>query len=1522
MVGIFIYFVLVTAAPPPPTGTDVKPRPRPTSSASLPRPPDARPSLPPRRPVGRAASAAAAHGPPLPPRLYGEPETADNGPDLIQLEAPEPPPPPPERPAAGALGPERLAQLYGGGAAGPPLPPRVPAHPLHSSIPSALPAVPPLLNGACGPASAGRPLSLALPSVPTASPATTPGSATTDPSFESLRVLLRKPPCSNGNLIDLGEPAPDHSAVRRSVLEVFDPLSAPPEPPPAGATGGAEDAELSDQVRELLAIKACTTADEDAATSYYEQSDPFQYMYGRTGPAESLYEPLATRAPTDESDGEPPPLPPRQQRAGPMTPERPPGRPVELPASRIQAYKQRQRSSDSLISSSTGIKVRKTRGLSCDSDIVAFCDMIKELRGSYPADDRATNPGLITSATIETSQQLDATVKLMIHHQSRTSPVCFTCDNPSDYVLRVCGAAEYLTAESALHDYQYVQRCIKYEEDVRLSLIHTEQLTLPLQRTVSDRADLRLKLSTQLGPVQDAVRLLLIMYCQAFRTDFSVVQTSTDIVERPLTEVLDTVLIRVSALHRLRHDNRYEQYVVTAQLYHGSRAVSQTVATAPVAPTKHLFKWCSFNAWLEFTDVALCCLPREARLVVTVSGLMPEQPADAKDPVRLHQEEVGWAALQMFDFEGILAEGGYVLPLWPPEAMKELGPAPFPGTHPSADKCTAITVDLPSMCSRARVRFPPVESNPTSSRKEFSSLDVDTQTLLLDTLETDLFTQVPADRREILWDRRHYLYDEPAALPRVLLAAHSWEWACLPDLHSMVQSWGDLAPVDAIQLLLPSFPDVVVRRKAVRWLQSITSDELVDYLPQLVQAVKHEAWDCSTLARFLIDRALTSPRVAHHLYWLLHQCLPADGGEPSVTEARYLRRLTVLQRALRSTCGRNLLGRFLSQEVLLRGLYEAAEHVKTTKESMRLRELMRCLDQLRESLERTPTSLPLDPALEVCGIDVPACSYFPSNTLPLRVQFCSAEDNGETLPVIYKVGDDLRQDMLTIQMIRIMDKLWLKEGLDLRMVTFNCVPTGHCRGMIEMVQSAETLRKIQGEHGVTGAFKDMTIAEWLAKHNPTELEYERAAQNFTASCAGYCVATYVLGICDRHNDNIMLRSSGHLFHIDFGKFLGDAQRFGAFKRDRAPFVLTSDMAYVINGGDKPSARFQLFVDLCCKGFNILRRHGNIFLNLFALMTSSGIPGVSRDAIDYIQRALLPNMVEHEAAAFFARMIQESLKSWFTSVNFFLHSLAQLRFTGDHNDEQLLSFVPKRYTEATDGRISSVTVYGYQKRYEPEKCYVFILRVQRENMTDPVYVFRTYKEFIEFGQKLTMAFPLVMDFYSLPKGGRLGRSHIRQVAEARRRSISNFLRKLWQLAEREPKPTVNRTAPHYIRGQLQLSFCYQRNTFSVFVHHAKDLELPDGQEPNAYVKIYLQPDPNKVTKRKTKVVRKNNHPSFMEMIGYRMPLADVEDKTLQASLWHQDHLQENVFLGAVVVRLADFDLTQETQQWYNLTNFSR
>ena len=32
------------------------------------------------------------------------------------------------------------------------------------------------------------------------------------------------------------------------------------------------------------------------------------------------------------------------------------------------------------------------------------------------------------------------------------------------------------------------------------------------------------------------------------------------------------------------------------------------------------------------------------------------------------------------------------------------------------------------------------------------------------------------------------------------------------------------------------------------------------------------------------------------------------------------------------------------------------------------------------------------------------------------------------------------------------------------------------------------------------------------------------------------------------DSNHILSHSGHLFHIDFGKFLGDSQMFGTFKR--------------------------------------------------------------------------------------------------------------------------------------------------------------------------------------------------------------------------------------------------------------------------------------------------------------------------------------------------------------------------------------
>ena len=125
---------------------------------------------------------------------------------------------------------------------------------------------------------------------------------------------------------------------------------------------------------------------------------------------------------------------------------------------------------------------------------------------------------------------------------------------------------------------------------------------------------------------------------------------------------------------------------------------------------------------------------------------------------------------------------------------------------------------------------------------------------------------------------------------------------------------------------------------------------------------------------------------------------------------------------------------------------------------------------------------------------------------------------------------------------------------------------------------------------------------FISDHNKEQEQYERAKDNFMRSCAGYCVATYVLGIGDRHNGNIMLTEDGHLFHIDFGHFLGNFKSKLGWKRERAAFVLTPEMAFVMGGRRyRKSKVFKTFTELSAEAFTILRNHASLFINLFSLV---------------------------------------------------------------------------------------------------------------------------------------------------------------------------------------------------------------------------------------------------------------------------------------------------------------------------------
>lgn len=69
-------------------------------------------------------------------------------------------------------------------------------------------------------------------------------------------------------------------------------------------------------------------------------------------------------------------------------------------------------------------------------------------------------------------------------------------------------------------------------------------------------------------------------------------------------------------------------------------------------------------------------------------------------------------------------------------------------------------------------------------------------------------------------------------------------------------------------------------------------------------------------------------------------------------------------------------------------------------------------------------------------------------------------------------------------------------------------------------------------------------------------------------------------------------------------------KFAGIKRERAPFVLTPEFAFVITGGqDKPetSRAFQHFVQLACTAYNLVRQNASKVCCFFFFFVVFDVP---------------------------------------------------------------------------------------------------------------------------------------------------------------------------------------------------------------------------------------------------------------------------------------------------------------------------
>uniref|UniRef100_A0A673ZFA8 Phosphatidylinositol 4,5-bisphosphate 3-kinase catalytic subunit beta isoform n=1 Tax=Salmo trutta TaxID=8032 RepID=A0A673ZFA8_SALTR len=727
---------------------------------------------------------------------------------------------------------------------------------------------------------------------------------------------------------------------------------------------------------------------------------------------------------------------------------------------------------------------------------------------------------------------------------------------------------------------------------------------------------------------------------------------------------------------------------VRAGLFHGTELLCKPVVSSESSGrSEHVW-----NRTLEF-DITVSDLPRMARLCFAVYAVMDKvkkQKSTKNAHINKYQTirkagkvhyPVAWVNTMVFDYKGQLKTGDIILHSWssfPDELEEMLNPIGTIQTNPYTENSTALHIHLPDYNPHP-ILFPPFDKILEKAAEIAGSSDCSTMSRggkkfhieLKEIMERDPLSQLCENEKDLIWTLRYDCMENfPQSLPKLLLSVKWSKHEDMAQLQALLQIWPKLSPRDALELLDFNYPDQYVREYAVGCLRDMSDEELSQYLLQLVQVLRYEPYYDCALTRFLLNRAQCNRNIGHFLFWHLRSemHMPAVSVQFSLILEAYCRgsipHIEVLKKQVEA------LSKLKSVNELIKlGTIKNAR--SKTKEAMLTKEaMMTCLRQSGYTETLSDLHSPLNPSVLLSGINVEKCRYMDSKMKPLWIVYNNKLLGGDTLGIIFKNGDDLRQDMLTLQILRLMDLLWKEANLDLRIVPYGCLATGDRSGLIEVVSSADTIANIQltsSNVAAAAAFNKDALLNWLKEKNSGDA-LEKAIEEFTLSCAGYCVATYVLGIGDRHSDNIMVRSTGQLFHIDFGHILGNFKSKFGIKRERVPFILTHDFIHVIQQGKTGNTeKFGSFRNYCEQAYLILRRNGNLFITLFALMLTAGLPELtSVKDIQYLKvigrftwDSLALGKTDDEALKQFRQKFDEALReSWTTKVNWMAHNVVK------------------------------------------------------------------------------------------------------------------------------------------------------------------------------------------------------------------------------------------------------------------------
>lgn len=488
-----------------------------------------------------------------------------------------------------------------------------------------------------------------------------------------------------------------------------------------------------------------------------------------------------------------------------------------------------------------------------------------------------------------------------------------------------------------------------------------------------------------------------------------------------------------------------------------------------------------------------------------------------------------------------------------------------------------------------------------------------------------------------------------------------------PELINLV-TWAPIQPILALSLFSKAYPShPFTGQYAIRSLCAHPCEVVMTYIPQLVQAIRNDKFGYTK--NYIETAASRSQLLMHQLVWNMRTNMFKDenGQEPDLEmyeslndivknivnglsgpgkefferEFDFVRRLTAISGEIREfpkgEHRKNALLRALRKVIIEPGCYlpSSADSIVTDMDRnfgvplqsaakapflTRFKVLQCGINEVEQmSMRLLATGNPEDSLHELAKYKL----HFESQGLSREIWQAA----------IFKVGDDVRQDMLVLQLIELLRNIFERAGLDLFLHPYRVVATAPGCGVIECVPNAKSREQL-------GRETDMSLYDYFKNlyGDETSSKFQEARANFVKSMAAYSIVGFLFQVKDRHNGNIMIDSSGRIIHIDFG-FVFDSSPGGnlGFEPD---IKLTDEMVKIL-GGNMEAAPFKWFLQLCVRAFLAVRPYREAIVAIVQLMLETNLPCFRGQTIKLLRMRFAPTCNDKEASNYILKIIRDS-----------------------------------------------------------------------------------------------------------------------------------------------------------------------------------------------------------------------------------------------------------------------------------------